>query len=431
MKKSLLFVLICLFMFPLVLAIETTIKENYNQGETLIAEISGNFIDNIKPNDIEFYSGRAYIPLIYDLGKINEKFYLYALLPIKERNYTLIIKNLKHFELGKEVEEDLSLNFSVKNNVSLFSVNPGFIITNQDFSIKIMSNIKKINLVSKFLNSSQEISIDAGKEKQIYFSVSDIKSSIISNVLIEAENEKYEIPIFVFKEYNDSDKLVFSKDLRFVKSYLNFTTLKDSYLKFEVSLINIGQGDIEDIKIDFERLEDVLESDVSSIDKLKAGEIIKINMTINSNEEGIKEGDITAKSGNHTATSFISIRVTKDNQEFLDIMSSSGFAEEESCSYFNGEICATNENCDGSLKVTIDGVCCVGLCIQKKESNLTKIILLIAISAVLLAIGYFGYKKLKTKSKGSKDILDERKEKYEKRFEIQKSKETRGALDRN
>jgi len=163
--------LIFLFL-PFVLAIETNLKEKYKPGETLIIKISGNFIKPLKPSDILFYSGRLYIPLVYDLTKIQNTYYIYALLPEKERDYTLIIKNAHYVEVGQEVQEDLKYNFSVSGNITPFSINPGFIITDKNFDINVESKIKSINLRTEFLNSTKEIEIGVGQTKKIPFSIS-------------------------------------------------------------------------------------------------------------------------------------------------------------------------------------------------------------------------------------------------------------------
>ena len=105
--------------------------------------------------------------MVYDLAKIQDSYYLYALLPYKERNYTLIIKNAHYYEVGQEKKQDLKFDFSVSGNISSFSVNPGFVITDKDFTIKARSNIKTITLQAEFVNSTQDFTISSGQEKRL------------------------------------------------------------------------------------------------------------------------------------------------------------------------------------------------------------------------------------------------------------------------
>jgi len=197
-KKLLIFFFLALFAIPLISAITTNIKPDYRPLETMILKIDGNFIDGIKQSDVFFYSDRLFIPLDYDINRIGGSYYLYATLPDDPNNYTLILKNIHYIEEGKEKTGDLNFNFSIKGNVSLFSINPGFIITDKDFSIKVTSNNKEIDLNSAFENSVQNTSINAGTDKKILFSIKDIKNTSITKVTLEAEGTKYEIPVEIF-----------------------------------------------------------------------------------------------------------------------------------------------------------------------------------------------------------------------------------------
>jgi len=424
MKKSLMFLLIFLLL-PFVLAIETNIKENYRPGETLIAEISGNFIEPLKPENIQFYSGRLYVPLIYDLAKIQNTYYIYSLLPEKERNYTLIIKNARYFEAGQEIQKDLRFNFSVSGNLSLFSANPGFIITNKDFNIKVESKVKSINIKTEFLNSTKEIAVGVGQTKKISFPISEIKNFIVTTLTLSAEDTAYKIPVVVFPT-EISEELKPLGDLRFSKSIENFTILENSDFQFDISILNTGQEDINNISISTRDLEDIIVIKPENIEKLVAGTSQKINLTINSPEEGIREGSLLASSENYTAEVFLTIITLKDEEEFGKVIEESEITQEETCSELGGLFCEEDEKCEGISKLTIDGLCCLGKC-KKEKSGAGKTIALLVIIVILALIGFFVFKKLKSKRKTQREILKEKAEKYEERF---KPKEIRGKLSR-
>ena len=126
--------------------------------------------------------------MIYDLLKIQDKYYLYALLPDKQRNYTLIIKNAHYLESGAEKQEDLKFAFEVSGNTSLFTINPGLMVTNKDFDIKAESNVKTISLSANFLEANQEVQIPAGQTKTIRFSVSNIKEFTLTYLTLKSES---------------------------------------------------------------------------------------------------------------------------------------------------------------------------------------------------------------------------------------------------
>jgi len=414
--------LILFLILPTVLAIETNLKSIYQPSETLIAEISGNFIDNLKPENILFYSGRVFVPMIYDLAKIQDKYYLYAILPEKERNYTLIIKNVHYTEAGQEKQDDLQYNFSVLGNISSFSVNPGFIITNQDFNIKVEAN-KNINLATEFLNSTQETIVSEGQQKRIPFSVAGIKNFTFTYLILNADSTEYKIPVAVYKE---TEEIPEKKELKFSKSELNFTILEGKEFEFEISLLNTGPQDIEDILLSSD-LTQISKITPNEIENLSTGNLEKINLTIKSDEEGIINGTLIASSGNYTAEVLISITTIKDEGDFQDIIkNNSEVINQGSCSELKGNICVGNQQCSGTTKITFDGLCCIGECKEKSSSSNT-LISVIIILVILAIIGFFVYRKLKLKKSSSTEILKAKEKAFESRF---KPTEIRGGLTR-
>ncbi len=424
MKKSLVILIIIALIFP-VSAIETTLKQEYQPGETLIAEISGNFISPLKAEQIQFYSGRLFIPMIYDIAKIEDKYYIYSLLPNKERNYTLIIKNAEYFEAGQEKHQDLSFNFAVKGNLTPFSVNPGFVLASKNFNIRVESKTKTITLTAQFLNSTQEIEIGAGQTKTISFSTAGINKFTKTSLLLTAGDKSYEIPVAVFPE---EENIEISRDLRFSKSFLNLTVLEGQEFEFLATLINTGEEDIENISLKITGLENILTLKEEEI-SLGAGEVEKIILDVKSDEEGKQEGKLLAVSRNKSAEISITLNTIEDEQEFNSIISESEVAEEKSCTELEGKFCKADEQCDGTAKLTIEGLCCVGNC-KQEGASWGKIISIIVVILILIIIAFFVFKRLSMKKKTSREILRERTESYEERINPEKIKEERGKLSK-
>jgi len=190
-------VLIVFSLFPLASALTVNMKQQYQPGETLIAEISGTFLDALTPSQVYFYSENTFIPMIYDVGKIKDKYYIYSILPLRERNYTLIIKNAHYLDKGQEKYQDITRVFSVKGEVIPFSVNPGFIVTNQDFFITVASNSETQTVKSDFLGSSQTQDIQEGISKRVYFSTSQITNFTYSSIKFSSGNIVYDVPVAI------------------------------------------------------------------------------------------------------------------------------------------------------------------------------------------------------------------------------------------
>ncbi len=428
MKKESVLLLIFAFailILPAVLAIETTLKQEYQPGETLIAEISGNFIDSLEPENFLFYSGRAFIPMIYDVSKIQDKYYVYALLPDNERNYALIIKDAHYLEEGMEKSEDLQFNFSVSGNISLFSVNPGFIITNKDFNIKLESKVKSIVLKSEFLNSTKELSISAGQEKTLSFSVADIKEFTITNLALSAESQTYIIPVAVFKSGGEKENLTLAKEFRLSKSLIDVTILKGQEFPIELIISNTGQEDIEDVSIESNIKELTVKPE--EIDILEAGKSEELSLTIKSGKIGEINGTLKASSANYTFEIPVFITITENKTEFLSaINTSSLIIQTGDCDALNGKICADEEECTGEKKLVLEGICCIGTC-QKKKTGASNWIWIIVIIIILAGAGFFIYRRIKFRRKTTKEIFESKSKSYEERF---KPKEVRGSLTR-
>ena len=94
--KKLIIILILLLIFPLISSVEFETKTEFDQGETLVAVVSGNFLDQVTRDKIFFYREHVRIPVVYEVGKINDDFYIYAMLTGKEQgNYSVKIKDVR------------------------------------------------------------------------------------------------------------------------------------------------------------------------------------------------------------------------------------------------------------------------------------------------------------------------------------------------
>ena len=95
-----------------------TEKMQFKQGETFFAALNGNILENVESEDVGFYRGHVQIPLTFDITKLNETYYIYALLPYTRENYTLKIKDVYYQEANKIQTSTLEKNFSGKPKCS-------------------------------------------------------------------------------------------------------------------------------------------------------------------------------------------------------------------------------------------------------------------------------------------------------------------------
>ena len=124
MKRTILISLAFLILIlPIISAVEIDMKSEFSQGETLMAKISGNFLEPIQEENIFFYRGHVRIPLEYDMAKIDDKYYVYAQLGDKgPNNYSLRIENTRYMQGVNMVEEDIIKNFVITDDLTDFKL---------------------------------------------------------------------------------------------------------------------------------------------------------------------------------------------------------------------------------------------------------------------------------------------------------------------
>jgi len=411
MKKVGIVLLLVLISLTFVSAIETSLKQEYRTGETLIASFSG--FSSMESENILFYSGRAFTPLVYGLAKIQDRYYLYAQLPFEEKNLTLKILQAKFLEQGQEVSRDLEYNFLVSGNISDFSVNPGFIITNKEFQITIRNYDRQSEISTSFQGIVSSYSLIIGEEKTLTFPISGNTS--FQFLTISSQDLTYGVPVQIFKNQSIEKPKLF----KFTKSFIELTTLKDSPMHYGVYLMNAGDEDLHDIEISLSS--DAIEFSPRRIDLLHSGEVTEINLTINLEES--KNITVWATSENKTIETFLFIQVTDNRTEFQQIVNDTPYVyqQTESCSSLNGRICLSTESCSLPEKITIDGLCCLGYCQVASSGSSTWLYIIIIIIALAL-IGFFVYRNLKIKKQTSREILKAQQKSYESRFKPQESK---------
>src|SRR3990172_11874056 len=138
------FLLLTSFLFILIVsvsfisAIQIEMNEEFSQDETLMAKITGNFVDALTSNNIFFYREHVRVPTQFSLEKVESDYYLYALLSNKNAgNYSIQIQNLR-YKIGTQVkDDDVIKNFTITEEIADFYVVPGFVRTEDDFSLEL------------------------------------------------------------------------------------------------------------------------------------------------------------------------------------------------------------------------------------------------------------------------------------------------------
>lgn len=200
MDKKIFFVLFAaLFFLSFISAGQIDLNSEYAQEETLIAKVSGNFVDAITEENVLFYRQSVKVPVQFDIAKINEDYFIYALLKNKEpSNYSLRIENVRYFLGAEIIDEDIVGNFTILDETADFSINPGIIITEKDFILEVQNLQASSIEIESNETYSEPISLISGEIKDLTFDLGDETS--FRFLELKSQNTIYKIPVFAFVE---------------------------------------------------------------------------------------------------------------------------------------------------------------------------------------------------------------------------------------
>lgn len=422
MKKEKLFILlILLIIISNISAVQITInKESFFPRETLQSQISGNFISLTKENILIFKGEKVHSePVIKDLIKFNNKYYFYAILPNEPGNFSIRIRNAQYLELGKTKTDDIIRYFKIQTtNSSYLSINPGIILTNDDFSVRVISINGNQDLTATLEASGETKTLNLVEESEdiLRFSIGNIPAG--TNAL---KLNEYSIPVFVIK----NNEIIENITLNFIPSEI-IDTLEDKPYSIRIAIENNGNKNLSNVYFSSD-----INASISplSINLLEPGKRYYLNLTIISNKE--IRGNIIATYLNNTFRLPIILR-TKDspnNTEIPPVIITTNNTNPQpnlNCNSI-GKICLETQKCSGEVVPSLDGPCCKAECndIKKNNSNWIYGLLLILIIGGLVAYWYFKVKRGSLKS--SSDIFKEKSERFKERM---KMSEVHGELDR-
>jgi len=360
-------------------AISTDLKESYQPGETIITEIRGNILEPIVKEDIEFRRGHVSVPFDFEVKKLGEGYFLWALSPKMENNYTILIKNIVTTIQGKTTETTYKKNFSVQGEIIPYSVKPGVVVTTKDFMLTIFLNEDENKIIPvNFLEESNEL-LTPGENK-IDFSISNIEGIIFEIIQIG----DYNIPSYIIKEnqtgsgeegnenvINDNEDIIkkeFPK-FRFKPRFIQSRILSSGPLPLYPFKIINSEGKRINVILDFN--EDLFLIDSNKEIFINPGETIELNLSLKRfPREDINE-TIYAHSGDLTLEFPINVEFTQEEGKVSTPYLEENFDEHTQyyCSELSGIICTAKEVCSEETVPSLDGTCCLGLCSEEKKSN--------------------------------------------------------------
>lgn len=394
-------------------AISDNLKTNYDQGETMITPILGNILEPITSQQVLLYRGHVQVPMDLGVKKIGETYYLWALAPLSENNYTLKINNVLTTVKGIRARVNYEKNFTVSSNLTDYSIKPGFIDSKEDFEIESTLYLDNQLSIELDFPSNSSFTLKPGKNI-ISFSISNITSDAIFSIDIG----KYSVPVHITPRLTnqsvDTEQDIGPK-IVINPRRIERTIFVSDRVSFPIILVNVGGSEASEIELNYNRT-------IFSLDKgpdsyIGVNGSSTFNLTLNQafldkvNNTSIRES-FTILYNNYSSSLPIVVTLTRNYSEIppqnasLNIYNTSDLLL---CIEMRGKLCTQNEQCNGvNVSSAERGNCCKGECIAK-SSGIKKswlgfsilVVLVVIVIAVLLKYKNAG----KTKNPIQKEIF--------------------------
>jgi len=417
MKKFLLLFLFILLILPFLSAVEFNLNQNFQQGETIITKISGNFITPLTKDNVFFYKGHVRIPIDYGIEKINKEYYLYASLSGKtEGNYSISIENIQYMQGAETISDNLVRNFSITNTTADFSLKPGAVVSSGDFSLELQ-NLKdsqiSVTVRTQIANTSERdisivtqettaktvsLSLVSGEVGKIYFN-SGNGLPTFQKIELKSGNLTYEVPVYIFSALIPSETAYSLEPSELISSIPT-----KSVTKKIIFIYNTGDREIRNISLSLsDSIKPFVNLSQDYIESLSSKTNIPIELSFLSSGELEVSGTLKANiNGEVVLYSQISLKFLNDYVPVNETQQSSV----KTCGELNGRICKQEEKCDKEIVYAKDNVCCLGSCVSTSKKSSAGIIIVIAIFVVLIVAGVWFYKKKYKKAKKPINLLD-------------------------
>lgn len=415
MKKSLSVIisinLIILLILPLISSVDFNVKSEYNKEEAIIAELAGQFYSPPLKENIYFYRGHVRIAIEPEIAKINEKYYVYASLAGKNPgNYSIVIEDVEYRDAGKITTDDIVRNFTISDNLSVFSIHPGFVSTGDDFSITIDNlqeesielSISEETLLGKETGLSYEeenYTIFPGT-RDIEFTIDkkEISEATIKMLTFSSGEQEYKVPVSIFTDEESSGEILLSFDM--APKEIELTMPTNSNKTKLVYLYNTGTSALNNVKVTLdESLKPYVVLSQDSFGQILPQDNANFVMSIVSGGEQSLGGKIkvTTEDGlsdeMRVSLNFVADYESDEEEQQQDLSTT------QTCEEIGGVVCINDEECDGDNVFAKNQFCCIGNCIKPIKSSWGKLIgwgiVIVLISG---AVWFFiKYKKVKPK----------------------------------
>lgn len=404
-KKRACILLLIALIIPFSLAISTDMKENYMSGETMIIKISGNILESITSEQIKFvdYSiGYKELALDYDIRKIGESHYIYAVMPYlqdlpenESMQYTLLIEDVATTVNGQRSEVDFMQNFSVSDEIIPYSITPGVIVSSDDFEVQVNLNLDENVEISIDFPASRSIVLRPGKNT-IDFSLDEVSGGIYIVSIGD-----YSLPVLINKEIAK-----YLPPVRFTRNFIESRVLTGQTEYYEIEFVNYGSVDVSGAYFEYDNDRIGIYPEMPEV--IKAGESYLFNVSLLEENSDLNQ-DILIIYGNDSSILTLSVVYTSDAGEVgTNYTSTDSVLNEALCSELGGSKCSSIQICSGDIVNSKDqSQCCIGICVENipvRPYAWVGYLIGGLLLVVLLVVGYRYFRSRKEKDNFSQKV---------------------------
>lgn len=342
-------------------------------------------------------------------------------IPTRAIIYDWVKKNINEMNIN---DKSICLNFVLKFD-DIISILPGIIKTEsgKDFDIYLKNyGIKEINvtLTNILLDLNYTTTLEKDKLKKITITTPSInydKPYLYDKISLVYGEKSFIVPIVIFIKQSqvnetkinesESKEIIINQtqnETNETFSFLNIFYIEPDKIsltinkstKLKLKIKNIVNETINDIIISYSAsLYDIIDSiEPSMINSLQPNKEkeIEINFDINKAIFQTYSGKINIegkiKEQKYYAEVNVEINISK-----VDSL--------KNCNELNGNLCKTNEKCEGRIVSSLQGQCCLGKCVSQKGYGkvLGILFLIFGILFLILGILFFLRKKPKKEKK--------------------------------
>jgi hypothetical protein len=406
--KYLFVLLVVLLLSTSASALTTTLKSEYQRGETMLARVDGQIINTLSAGNVEFKRGTVRVPLTFEIKKLGSNYYIWAIAPSAYGNYTMYIYNI--MTSGEQAPFTFEQNFTVSQTTSDYTINPGFVTTSGNYEVDITLNKDTATDITYDFPVSRTIHLTPG-DNTVIFSVAGTRELHITHLGV------YDFPLYltvgsepvandtvenntVQNNTTEQSRQIF---LEITPQKLSRLALIGSFPSYGFALYNKGNETVENIKFVYNT--SLLSLGAEDSVDLEANQTYYFNTTFNNPINDTIRETILIETGDSNISIPLFIDVTKNITTVIDTyaepVSDNNNTNETRrtsfyCSEMSGKICPEGTSCSISLVESKDGKCCLGTCAKVKTSSYSWIGYLIAgIVVLVIAVVWMKYKGVK------------------------------------